>query len=65
MQCNVGLVDQGLRIAVGLVAIGIGIYYQSLWGFLGMVPLLTGLARWCPAYSLLRLSSAGKKEKAA
>ncbi len=65
MQCNVEMLDQGLRIAAGLIAIALGIYFQSFWGFLGLVPLLTGLARWCPAYTLLRVSSERNKEKAA
>lgn len=50
MKCNVGKTDRMLRIVVGLVIIGAGLYFQSLWGAVGLVPLLTGIFRFCPAY---------------
>lgn len=51
---NVGRLDQVLRIIVG--AIFITLAYTGLigsWGYIGVVPLLTGLLRWCPLYTLL------------
>jgi hypothetical protein len=50
MKPNVGGIDRGFRIAVGLVVIGIGVYFKSWWGALGVIPLLTGMLRWCPLY---------------
>ena len=50
MKPNVGGGDRIFRIVVGLVAIGAGIYFKSWWGALGLLPLLTGVFRWCPAY---------------
>jgi hypothetical protein len=50
MKKNVGGFDRGFRIAVGLVVIGLGVFYRSWWGALGLLPLLTGVLRWCPVY---------------
>ena len=57
MKCNVGKTDRVLRIAVGAVIILAGLYFQNIWGAVGLVPLLTGLVRWCPAYVPLGLST--------
>ncbi len=53
MQANVGGIDRILRIAIGLGLIGWGIYAHNWWGAIGVVPLLTGLSRRCPAYGLV------------
>ncbi|NDE91112.1 MAG: DUF2892 domain-containing protein [Alphaproteobacteria bacterium] len=50
MKCNVGKTDWLLRIIVGSVIIIGGIYFQNGWGAVGIVPIATGLLRWCPAY---------------
>ena len=50
MNANVGGLDRGFRIALGLLVIAVGIYYRSWWGALGAVPLLTGVFSWCPVY---------------
>ena len=47
---NVGGIDRIIRIVVGLVVIGWGVYAQNWLGAIGIVPLLTGFIRWCPAY---------------
>ncbi len=58
MQINVGTPDRIARIAVGLVlmllaATGI----VGWWGWIGIVPLLTGIFRFCPAYPLLGINT--------
>lgn len=65
MKQNVGGVDRTLRIIVGLVIIAAGFYFQSWWGAVGIIPLLTGSMSWCPAYSLFGISSCacGKKDE--
>lgn len=51
MSKNVGGIDRVLRILVGLVLIGLAVTGTvGWWGYLGAVPLLTGLIGWCPAY---------------
>ena len=50
LRRNVGSWDQVFRVVVGVVAIGLGVYFKSWWGTLGVIPLLTGLFGWCPLY---------------
>lgn len=51
MNRNVGGIDRALRIGVGLALISlVFIGPQTPWGWVGMVPLVTGLLGWCPAY---------------
>ncbi len=51
MSRNVGGVDRMLRIVAGLVLIGATVFHLlPLWGWIGIVPLATGLIGWCPAY---------------
>jgi hypothetical protein len=55
---NVGGVDRILRIAVGLILIVLALLGQiGPWGFIGLLPLATGLFRFCPAYKLIGFSS--------
>lgn len=60
MKCNVGRMDKVLRIVVGLAILLAGFAYQSWWGLVGLVPLLTGVIGWCPAYLPLGLSTCKK-----
>ena len=58
MSANVGLTDRVLRIVFGLalIAVALGLFgpaYQTAWGWIGLIPLATGLVSWCPAYALL------------
>ena len=63
MQINVGGIDKILRIAVGVVLIGLGIAgIGAPWTFIGVVPLATGLMGWCPAYTLLGIKTCPLKK---
>jgi len=57
MQLNVGKSERLIRVIVGLVIIGAGVYYQSWWGAIGLIPVLTGILGWCPPYQLLGIST--------
>ncbi len=57
MQCNVGNTDRVLRIAAGIIILGVGAYLQEWWGVIGAIPLVTGLVRWCPAYLPIGLNT--------
>lgn len=60
MKFNVGGADRMLRILVGLVLIGLAITGAvGVWGWIGIVPLATGLFRFCPIYPLLGINTAG------
>lgn len=53
MQPNVGTIDRVLRIGGGLVLIGLAAWGTiGPWGYVGLVPLATGIFRFCPAYTL-------------
>ncbi len=59
---NEGLLDRALRVIVGagvlsLVFIG----PQTPWGYLGLVPLLTGLIGFCPLYTVLGIRTCPRK----
>lgn len=50
---NIGTVDRILRIIVGLVLIGLAATDRiGVWGWIGVVPLVTAFVRFCPAYAL-------------
>jgi hypothetical protein len=62
MTTNEGTVDRTLRVILGLVliAVALGLFgpsYTSVWGWIGLVPLATGLVDWCPVYSLLGIKT--------
>lgn len=60
MQKNVGTPDRIFRILLGAGIISAGIYYQSWWGVVGLVPLVTASLGWCPAYLPFGLSTCKK-----
>jgi len=60
MKCNVGKVDRIARIIIGLCIIAAGIYFQSWFGVIGLVPLATALLGWCPLYVPFGISSCKK-----
>ena len=63
MQKNIGKTDKTIRIIVGLVIIAVGLYFQSWWGAIGLVPLGTALINWCPPYALFGINT-GKTDRA-
>ncbi|MFC4622036.1 DUF2892 domain-containing protein [Comamonas nitrativorans] len=64
MKANMGGVDRVLRILVGIVLISLAATGQvGWWGWLGVVPLATGLMRFCPLYTLLGISTCPLKQK--
>lgn len=58
MKANVGGIDKTLRVVLGTVLIGLAIMgIGTPWTWIGIVPLVTGLVGWCPAYRLFGLNS--------
>ncbi|HET9428414.1 MAG TPA: DUF2892 domain-containing protein [Allosphingosinicella sp.] len=54
MSTNEGSVDRVIRVIVGLGILSlVFIGPQTSWGWLGLIPLLTGLVGFCPLYRLL------------
>lgn len=53
MSVNEGAIDRVLRVIVGLAVISLAfVGPKTPWAYLGLVPLLTGMAGFCPAYAL-------------
>ena len=74
MKANVGTLDRALRIAAGLLLLGLTLAGVTtcgalalagvigVWGWIGLLPLATGLFRFCPAYPLLGISTCGRAD---
>lgn len=63
MQFNVGTTDRILRVIVGILILGLGYFYGSWLGLIGIVPILTGIVRFCPAYLPFGISTCEVKAK--
>ena len=62
MTKNVGGVDRTLRIIVGLALIAAAATGAiGAWGYVGVVPLLTGLMGWCPPYAIFGFNTCKTK----
>lgn len=58
MKTNVGSTDRIIRIVLGVALIGLTLTGNiGVWGWLGVVPLLTGAIGWCPPYAILGIST--------
>jgi hypothetical protein len=65
MTKNVGTVDRTVRILAGIVLIALAATGTvGWWGWLGIVPLATGLTEWCPPYSMLGINTCSARSKA-
>lgn len=62
MKPNVGGIDRILRILAGIAILGAGYYFKSWWGLIGIIPLLTAVFRFCPAYLPIGLNTCGKSD---
>ena len=61
LQLNVGNFDRLLRLLVGMVLLGLAVYGKiGPWGYIGIMPLLTGAFAFCPAYSLFRVRTTSR-----
>jgi O-antigen ligase len=58
MKSNVGGIDRTVRIVVGLSLIAlVATGTVGVWGWLGVVPLATGLMGWCPPYAMFGINT--------
>ena len=64
MEANVGTIDRAARIVIGLALIAGALSgVIGLWGWIGVVPLATGVFRFCPAYRLFGLNTCSNPQK--
>lgn len=65
MKSNVGGIDKIARIVIGLALIALAATGTvGLWGYIGIVPVLTGLFNFCPLYPLLGINTCSVKNSA-
>ncbi len=62
MSCNVGSIDRAIRILAGLALIAWALMGGPVWAWIGVVPLATGIFRFCPAYGLIGMNTCGTKK---
>jgi DUF2892 family protein len=63
MKINEGGLDRVIRVVVGLAILSLAfVGPHTPWGYLGVVPLVTGIVGFCPAYALLGLNTCGVRK---
>lgn len=64
MQKNVGSTERVIRVAAGLGLISlVFIGPQTPWGWIGLLPIATGLIGWCPPYALFGINTCPVNKK--
>ena len=60
-RLNVGNVDRALRLLVGLAMIGLAVTDTiGVWGYVGLLPVLTGMTARCPLYAALGIATTAR-----
>jgi Protein of unknown function (DUF2892) len=63
MKCNSGTVDRAIRGIVGLLLIALAATGTvGMWGYIGVVLLLTAVVGFCPAYAIFGMNTCGIKK---
>lgn len=64
MKVNEGTIDRAVRVLAGLVLIGLAATGTiGLWGYIGVIPLVTGAVGMCPLYSILGINTCPVKRQ--
>jgi uncharacterized membrane protein HdeD (DUF308 family) len=69
LKKNEGTADRVIRVILGVILIGLGIYFQSAWGMIamivliivGLIALVTGIIGYCGLYNVLKINTLKKK----
>ena len=63
MKTNEGTIDRALRVAVGILLLALTLTHTiGMWGWIGVVPLLTGAIGWCPLYTVFGINTCSMKK---
>jgi len=65
MNRNTGTTDRIIRIIIGAAICIAGIVYKNWWGLIGLIPLLTAAAGYCPLYTLFGISTCKNRKPGA
>lgn len=58
MKKNIGNTERIIRVLFGLGILSLAIVGpKTMWGYLGIVPLVTGFVGWCPPYAILGINT--------
>lgn len=57
MKCNVGNREKYFRVLGGVIVLIAGVYFTAWWGFFSIYFFLTGILRWCPVNSMLKINN--------
>ncbi|HEY9201865.1 MAG TPA: DUF2892 domain-containing protein [Gammaproteobacteria bacterium] len=64
MKTNTGNIDRALRAIFGLILLSlVFVGPQTMWGLIGIIPLVTAIIGICPAYSLLGINTCKTPQK--
>jgi hypothetical protein len=64
MKPNEGTIDRVVRIVAGLGILSLAfVGPQTAWGYVGLVPLVTGLVGFCPLYAMLGVNTCPVKAR--
>ena len=63
MKINTGCIDRALRVVIGLALITMAATGTvGMWGWIGIIPLLTGLVGFCPTYTIMGINTCRVKK---
>ena len=57
MKLNEANWDRIARVVLGLAGLGLAFTGVSAWGWVGLIPLATGIVGWCPLYSVFKFKT--------
>jgi len=64
MKTNEHNIDRAVRVIAGLVLIGLTVTGTiGVWGWIGVIPLVTGIVGFCPAYAIFGISTCAAKKQ--
>lgn len=63
-MCNMGIGERVIRVILGLIILSLVFWLpKSAWGWLGLIPLLTGISGFCPLYRVLGINKSAKSKE--
>ncbi|MGA7179112.1 MAG: DUF2892 domain-containing protein [Thiobacillaceae bacterium] len=63
MAGNVGVIDRSIRIVAGVALIAWALMGGPIWAWIGVLPLVTGVIGWCPAYLPFGIKTSSTTDK--
>lgn len=62
-KVNEGSLDRIIRIVSGIILLSLTVIGpETSWGYIGIIPILTGLWGWCPLYKVFGINTCNRKK---